>query len=228
MKIFDILKNITNILPKKANSGGGQILNGDDLNNYKTNGWWWVRADAGTVIANRPDEVYGTLEIINPTNKDSIAVQRWTTFNSSDVYQRIWANGKWYDWKQIAGFGTQTTVTGTMTTKAWANPDSAVTWTAPKDGVYLISMHIVTQNDTAYASTYKMFRWFGTATALLEVSGLYYRGTTDGAGYGINGHAWTFPVKALKGQTVRPSLWIGTAGIVFNVQTTGIHIGPYV
>lgn len=227
MKIFDVLKNIVKIFPNKANSSCGSIVSGDDLDNYHTNGWYWVRNDSGTVIDNRPVESYGLLEIVNFVGTTN-ALQRFTVFNSPDVYQRMYANSKWYEWRQIAGFGTQTTVTGTMTTKAWANPDSAVTWTAPKDGIYLISMHIVTQNDTAYASTYKMFRWFGTATALLEVSGLYYRGTTDGAQYGINGHAWTFPVKALKGQTVRPCVWIGTAGIVFNVQTTGIHIGPYV
>ena len=114
-----------------------------------------------------------------------------------------------------------------MTTKAWANADPTTTWTAPKDGIYLITMRIHTQDDTSYTSKYKMFRWFGTATALQDISSLYYRGTTDGASYGINGHSWTFPIKALKGQTVNANIWTDTS-FACNVHITGVHIGPYV
>ena len=129
--------------------------------------------------------------------------------------------------EQTKGIGECTSVTGTMTTVAWANPTTTTTWTAPSDGIYMITMHIVTANDTANTSAYKMFRWYGTAQTLsLEVSGLYFRGTTDGASYGINGTAWTFPVKAKKGDTVKSGMW---TGVVFScsVQIVGVKVGQY-
>lgn len=158
---------------------------------------------------------------------------RPSSMTTSSAFElQLYVKGFWKEFtpsmsdRVYKSFGSYTTVSGTMTTKAWTHPDSTTTWTAPQDGLYIISMHIVTQNDTSYTSAYKMFRWFGTATPLTDISGLYFRGTTDGAQYGINGSAWSFPVLARQGQTVKSSIWTG-AVFTCDVQICGILVGDY-
>lgn len=228
MRIYNILKGIVNkigeLKEEKANAVRGSIGDGSDLNDYHTHGWYWVKNDEGITVANRPSASYGALEVINFINSTN-CLQRYTCFNSDVVYERMYANSKWYDWKQISGFGNIAIASGTMTTKAWAHATQTTTWTAPYDGVYIMTVRITTQEDTANTSAYKMFRWYGNVDSLgMENTGLYYRGTTDGSQYGINANTWSFAVKAKAGQTVSASMW---TGVVFkcNVWITGVRVG---
>lgn len=119
---------------------------------------------------------------------------------------------------------TYTTATGTMTTAVWASPTSTTTWTAPSDGVYLITMFIGTVSDDADSHIYKQFRWTGTATNLLgEVCGLYFRGDSV-SGYGINSYTWSFPVLCTTGDTVSSFMWTSKA-TTYNVRIVGVRLG---
>lgn len=122
--------------------------------------------------------------------------------------------------------GTYTTVSGTMVTAAWASPTTNTTWVAPSPGLYFITMKMECASDTDFAYAYKQFRWTGTARDPMgggTQTGLYFRGTTDGSGYGINSYTWSFPVLCDQGSTVMSFMWTAQV-MTFNVRITGVKI----
>ncbi len=132
----------------------------------------------------------------------------------------------YYD-EKMQYIGTYTNVTGTMVTKSWSNATTTTTWTAPRDGIYLMQIYISPQTDQAMANAYKQFRTMGSAQVLVgDTTTLYWSGNS-GTG-GVVAFGWTFPVKALEGQTVSANMWTGTANVTFNVRIVGVMIANIV
>lgn len=120
------------------------------------------------------------------------------------------------------GIGSYTEVSGTLVTKQWNSSQNSVLWTAPQDGIYLITMSMYPATDQQMAKNYKQFRWYGTVSPILrELTLLYWLGST---GQGLCGGQWSFPVKAQAGQYVGGYIWTDTANVTFNVRITGVLI----
>ena len=122
----------------------------------------------------------------------------------------------------IQAKATYSTATGTYTTAAWAEGTNTCTWTAPSDGTYIAWMTFELNDDTqANRNMYKQLQMVGSATRLLDAM-LYYDGTGT-AGQMIK-RTISQPIKATAGQTVRPYVHTGVAGVVFNVKILAVKI----
>lgn len=141
--------------------------------------------------------------------------------------------GTWKNWVELIRatefnlLGTYTKVTGTYKTGAWsAGTVTNCTWTAPRDGKYIMWMYFQPQSDsTAYL--YKQLQARGTATRpmgdiLFYQGGPTSGGTSDRTVIAIN---CSFPVEATAGQTIYPYVHTPTANLVWNVAITGMYVG---
>lgn len=120
---------------------------------------------------------------------------------------------------------TYTTVSGTVTTGAWAEGSRTVTWTAPTTGFYLIWMRYeLNDSSAANRNLYRQLQMRGTATKLVD-SVLYYDASAaSGMTYPFTTRTISQPVYATAGQTIYPYIHTGTAGIVYNVIITAVKI----
>ena len=77
----------------------GGVVSSDeqhDLNDYKTPGVYWINLSNHS---NGPGTTgHGHLEVISGSK--SLFIQRFTYY-TGNIYYRTFANGQWYDWKQI-------------------------------------------------------------------------------------------------------------------------------
>lgn len=78
----------------------GQLAN-VDLNDYKTNGFYWV---SQTNVSNKPATNFGYLIVANPSTVIQIFIcfGNDTVTTRGDTYVRFYANNQWYSWAQIA------------------------------------------------------------------------------------------------------------------------------
>ena len=214
-------------------AAGSRILMIYDADNQRWNSSAWynsnlsamsqTEATAGTATTNRGisakvlhDTIVGTLPAM--TQSEATA---GTETTGKAISPKVLSDTIANTYNKIA---TYTLATGTMKTAVWANPTSTTTWTAPSDGVYLITMTIGAVSDTGDANVYKQFRWTGTATNLLgEVCGLYFSGDSVSS-YGINRFTWSFPVLCTTGNTVSSYMWTNKA-TTYNVKIIGVRLG---
>lgn len=91
---------------KQEDLEGGGLSDGN-LNNYITNGNYWVTR---TNMTNVPVDSFGYLEVIrvNTTTTSFICMQRFTRFAADssaqrgEIYLRFYSNSQWYNWFKVA------------------------------------------------------------------------------------------------------------------------------
>lgn len=82
---------------------GGEIPGGVDLNTYRTTGIFCQNANADAASgSNYPTASAGILEVYNDDYGNGLfTVQRYSKYNSINVYQRQYYNGTWYSWRDL-------------------------------------------------------------------------------------------------------------------------------
>lgn len=118
--------------------------------------------------------------------------------------------------------------TGTYTTAKWGEGTSTVTWTAPRTGLYIIWATFVLQND-AYAKVYKQLQLHGTATKISNQILFYEAGvdstsSTENIYKAVVGYQGSALVYAQQGQTIIPYVHTPVAGVVWDVNLTGLFL----
>lgn len=148
--------------------------------------------------------------------------------------------GEKYNWNRLTTellnkltyIGTSTVVSGTYTTAAWsAGTATDCTWTAPRDGKYIVYAYFKNHDDNNnQGKVYKQFQLRGTATKEVANPILYQVGTgstssTDSPNATIMGVQGSTFVTATTGQTVVPYIHTPVANIVWEVKIVGVYIG---
>jgi len=82
---------------------GGEIPGSVDLNTYRTTGIFCQNANADAASgSNYPTDSAGILEVYNDDYGNGLfTVQRYSKYNSINVYQRQYYNGTWYSWRDL-------------------------------------------------------------------------------------------------------------------------------
>ena len=82
---------------------GGEIPGGVDLNTYRTTGIYAQNSNAdATSGSNWPTNSAGILEVWNDDYGNGIhCTQRYSKYNTVDVYQRNYYNGTWTSWRNL-------------------------------------------------------------------------------------------------------------------------------
>ena len=82
---------------------GGEIPGGVDLNTYRTTGIYAQNSNADTTSgSNWPTNFAGILEVWNDDYGNGIhCTQRYSRYNTVDVYQRNYYNGTWTSWRNL-------------------------------------------------------------------------------------------------------------------------------
>lgn len=155
----------------------------------------------------------------------------------SNKTPKIWArsqdSGTWGNWTELINadeynlLGSYTTVSGSYTTKAWsAGTATNCTWTAPRDGKYIITMYFQANPDSG-AYIYKQLQAQGTATRPLGNVLFYAGGPTSGgtSEKSVIATMHSFPITATSGQTIYPYIHTPQANQVWIVKITGMYVG---
>lgn len=168
-----------------------------------------------------------------------------TTYESKDAASggtdvSLVTTGEKYNWNRLTTdllnkltyIGTSTAVSGTYTTAVWsAGTATDCTWTAPRDGKYIVYAYFKNHDDNNnQGKVYKQFQLRGTATKEVANPILYQAGTgstssTDSANATIMGVQGSTFVTATTGQTVVPYIHTPVANIVWEVKIVGVYIG---
>ena len=82
---------------------GGEIPAGVDLNTYRTTGIYAQNSNSDTTSgSNWPTNFAGILEVWNDDYGNGIhCTQRYSRYNTVDVYQRNYYNGTWTSWRNL-------------------------------------------------------------------------------------------------------------------------------
>lgn len=88
------------VATKQDDLSCGQLSN-VDLDDYKTNGFYWV---SQTNVSNKPATNFGYLIVAHPSTvvQIFIAFANDSTISRGDMYVRFYANNQWYGWNKIA------------------------------------------------------------------------------------------------------------------------------
>jgi uncharacterized protein YidB (DUF937 family) len=149
---------------------GGEIPAGVDLNTYRTTGIYAQNSNSDTTSgSNWPTNFAGILEVWNDDYGNGIhCTQRYSRYNTVDVYQRNYYNGTWTSWRNL----TQ----DTNTTYSTSDFDAAGSAAAVQTWV----------GEQNYASDDAI----NTAIATVTLSSLGYTGATN-ANYITNNNQLT-------------------------------------
>lgn len=99
-KVWSSDKVETELATKQDNLSCGQLAN-VDLDDYKTNGFYWV---SQTNVSNKPATNFGYLIVAKPSTVIQIFISfaNDSTITRGDMYVRFYANNQWYGWNKIA------------------------------------------------------------------------------------------------------------------------------
>lgn len=123
--------------------------------------------------------------------------------------------------------GTVTRVTGTITTKAWDSGQGGPTWTAPKDGTYLVlATYAQTEDNITWSRKYHQFRLAVTnnSNSALWLSGDNPFYNIAGSSFGVNAITTPFLIYMRAGDQLTPYLWTDTASMTYNVIICGVWL----
>jgi hypothetical protein len=158
---------------------GGAIPTGVDLNTYRSTGIYSQNSNSQAAAgSNYPVAQAGVLEVWNDDYGNGLfTTQRYKHYNSTADYSRVYYNGSWSAWRNLAQ-DTDTVYTLPFADNS-SNWDTAYGWGDHSSGGYLTSFDITTQTDGRYlrsdtADTFTGSITMGTQKAL--VANNYGRG----------------------------------------------------
>lgn len=94
--VADLQSTTSTLTNRKANAGFG-TTNVTDLNDITTAGWYWISTN--TTTQNMPSASSGLLEVIRTTNNDSGAIVQRYASTSPLIYERMYINNAWTEWR---------------------------------------------------------------------------------------------------------------------------------
>lgn len=94
--VADLQSEVSSMESNKANAGFG-TTSLTDLNEITTAGWYWINANITT--QNMPTASSGLLEVIRTTNNELGAIVQRYASTSPLIYERMYINNAWTDWR---------------------------------------------------------------------------------------------------------------------------------
>ena len=161
------------------NLTGSELAGSQDLNNYRTTGWYSQNSNADAISgSNYPVDLAGTLEVINDDKGNGLhTVQRYSQYASTNVWHRTFYNGTWQSWRNLSQD------TNTVYTHPAFNGDDFSIDTGPLSGATVISdLDInVTTNSQGHVTDAN-----GTvSTRNMTLADLGYTGATNANNYSL-------------------------------------------